>query len=141
MSAWLRFYGDREQFNIHLAMVTIEHEGGPELEQEQRAEDPAVGEGAAVVLVDGPTAAEEGDEEDCEAKEDEEERSGEEAIAEEVKVLGVGHPDHHSGHDQDAAGNLSGGSLCSMQKSEARVKSNIKFAIFCRDWVYILYNM
>ena len=110
MSACLSYYGDREQslFTIHLAVVTIEHEGGPELEQEQRAEDPAVGQGAAVVLVNGPTTAEEGDEEDCEAKEDEEERSGEEAIAEKVKVLVVGHPDHHSGDDQDTAGNLSG---------------------------------
>lgn len=72
---------------------------GPQLDEEDEAEQDGEGHGHAVVLLDGPAAPEEGHEEDDAANDDEEDRRVEEAAAEKVQVLAVDALDHGPGDD------------------------------------------
>ena len=59
-----------------------------------------------MVLLDGTTAPEEGDEEDDAPDNDEEDRSGEELVAEEVEVLTVGSLNDPTSHNQEESWEL-----------------------------------
>ena len=90
-----------QQSSPYLGLQFVGGDTCPDLHQEDDAEEDGEGEGHAVVLLDGTTAAEERDEEDDASDNDEEDRSGEELVAEEVQVLTVGSLDDTSSHDQE----------------------------------------
>ena len=72
-----------------------------DLHQEDDAEKDGEGESHAVVLLDGAAATEEGDKEDNASNDDEEDRSGEELVPEEVKVLTVGSLDDPTSDNEE----------------------------------------
>ena len=90
-----------QQSSPYLGLQFVGGNTRPDLHHEDDAEEDGEGEGHAVVLLDGTTAPEEGDEEDDASDNDEEDRSGEELVAEEVQVLTVGSLDDTSSHDQE----------------------------------------
>ena len=78
----------------------------PNLHEEDDTEQNGEGEGHAVVLLDGPAAAKEGDEEDDTSHDDEEDWGREELVSKEVKILTVGPLDHTPCHNQEQAREL-----------------------------------
>ena len=111
-----------------LALTVEDDQTDEDLQEEESPEDPGVCRGKTVVLVDGATAAAEGDEEDGEAEEDEEGGDGDDGVVEEVKVLTVGHLGHNPGQYQDEAQDLNSSTsgfdvLVGNARSEADVVS------------------
>ena len=72
----------------------------PNLHEENDTQQNCKGKGHAMVLLDGPTATEEGDKEDDTSDNDEEDRGREELISQEVKILTVGSLHNSSYHNE-----------------------------------------
>ena len=81
---------------LHLRLQFVCGDTSPDLHEEYDPEEDGEGEGHAVVLLDGSTAAKEGYEEDDATDDDKEDRSWEELVTEEVQVLTVGSLDNTS---------------------------------------------
>ena len=85
----------------YLGLQFVGSDTSTDLHQEDDAEKDGEGESHAVVLLDGAAATEEGDKEDNASNDDKEDRSGEELVPEEVKVLTVGSLDDPTSDNEE----------------------------------------
>jgi len=89
---------------VHLVLEPVGCDAGPDLHEEDDAQQHGKGQGHARILLDGSAAPEESDEEDDAADHDEEDGRVEEVVAQEVQVLTVGSLNDSTGYNQHQTG-------------------------------------
>ena len=90
----------------HLGLELVGRDTCSDLHEEDDPQEDGEGEGHAVVLLDGSATSEESHKEDDAADNDEEDRSGEELVAQKVEVLAVGSLDNPASHYEEQPGEL-----------------------------------
>ena len=86
---------------VYLVVKVVDYYSCAQLYQEQCSQDPGVGGGESMMLVDGSAGSTERDESGDETNEDEEDRDRVETVAEEVEIFAVCHLQNYASNDQD----------------------------------------